>query len=235
MHKLLGVSVSCKTSGGGKCSEPAVPEHCQQIQSPFVSRKWIENVGRHPTANMSGCSECYGNILNVDTTGALGTTVKADGVSCKFLPQRRQQKNMEKYQAKMAKAGNGEGLAPALIDCWCFLSRAGTELKDGLGDHGNAFGLIQAGKQHHKIGKPWNTEEHLGQDTEILYRMINPEKKSLSWTEVQHLRGGISAYNAGVNSVQTYDKMGIGKIHNYASDGDVRPRFYKKNGIEISE
>lgn len=35
---------------------------------------------------------------------------------------------------------------------------------------------FQAGKQHHKIGKPWNTEENLGQDTEILYRMINPEK-----------------------------------------------------------
>lgn len=42
-----------------------------------------------------------------------------------FLPQRRQQKkNMEKYHAKMAKAGNGEGLAPAVIDCWYYLSRA---------------------------------------------------------------------------------------------------------------
>lgn len=41
------------------------------------------------------------------------------------------------------KAGNGEGLAPALIDCWCYLSRTGIELKDGLGEHGNAFGLTQ--------------------------------------------------------------------------------------------
>uniref|UniRef100_A0A8C5JTZ6 Lysozyme n=1 Tax=Junco hyemalis TaxID=40217 RepID=A0A8C5JTZ6_JUNHY len=164
------------------------------------------------------CSECYGNMLNVDTTGALGTTVKADGVSCK---------NMEKYQAKMAKAGNGEGLAPAVIDCWCDLSRAGTELKDGPGHHGNAFGLTQAGKQYHNIGKPWNTEEHLGQDTEILYRMINPEKISMldRGTAPQ---SGISAYNAGVNTVQTYNKMGIGKTHNYANDGDVRARFYRK-------
>ncbi|XP_050832608.1 lysozyme g-like protein 2 [Serinus canaria] len=151
---------------------------------------------------------------------------------------------MEKYQAKMAKAGNGEGLAPAVIDCWCYISRAGTELKDGLGDHGNAFGLMQAGKQNHKIGKPWDTEEHLAQDTEILYRMINPGKKPPFWTEEQHLiggrhlclcvsftlsPGGISAYNAAVNTVQTYDKMGTGKTYNYAKDVDVRARFYKKN------
>lgn len=43
----------------------------------------------------------------------------------------------------MAKAGNGEDLAPAVIDCWYYLSRAGTAMKDSLGDHGNAFGLMQ--------------------------------------------------------------------------------------------
>nr|XP_041575248.1 lysozyme g-like protein 2 [Taeniopygia guttata] len=256
-----------------------------------------------------------GNILNVDITGALGATVKPDSLSynerqshaChvvdEFLPQRRQQKNMEKYQAKMAKAGNGEDLAPAVIDCWYYLSRTGTAMKDSLGDHGNAFGLIQgsrasiplqcsnvcpshtcwlclchekclcplhrvtkevnpetedqnelkqpvsnkelwinsgvsgvlmvlshfqAGKQYRKTGEPWDTEEHLAQDTEVLYRMINLEKKSPSWTKEQ--LNGISAYNAGVNTVQTDDKMDIGKTHNYVNDVDSRPRFYKKNG-----
>lgn len=40
---------------------------------------------------------------------------------------------------------------------------------------------------------------------------------------------GISAYNAGVNTVQTYDKMIVGKTHNY-DDVDARVRFYKRNG-----
>ncbi|KAM4904550.1 lysozyme g-like [Sylvia borin] len=71
------------------------------------------------------CSERYGNILNVDTTGALEATVKPDGLSCV---------------------------------------------------------------------------------------------------------GGVSAYNAGVNTVHTYDKIDIGKIHNYANDVDARARFYKEDG-----
>lgn len=40
----------------------------------------------------------------------------------------------------------------------------------------------------------------------------------------------MSAYNAGVNTVQTYDKMDIGKTHNYANDMDTRARFCKING-----
>lgn len=60
-----------------------------------------------------------------------------------FLPQRTQQKkNMEKYHAKMAKAGNGEGLAPAVIDCWYCLSRV-TCWDSAEGWPGNAFGVMQ--------------------------------------------------------------------------------------------
>lgn len=66
MHKLLGVPVSCKTRGGGKCTEPAVAEHCQQIESPFVSRKCVEKVERHPAANMS-CLQSLSNILVNDS------------------------------------------------------------------------------------------------------------------------------------------------------------------------
>ncbi|XP_066196627.1 LOW QUALITY PROTEIN: lysozyme g-like [Sylvia atricapilla] len=135
------------------------------------------------------CSERYGNILNVDTTGALEATVKPDGLSC----------------------------------------------------------------QHRRIGAPWDTEEHSAQDTEILYKMINPEKNpqlgqrnDTSEVEFCQFRnpshhlcscvsftlipGGLSAYNAGVNTVHTYHKMDVGKTHNYANDVDVRARFYKGDG-----
>lgn len=45
------------------------------------------------------------------------------------------------------------------------------------------------------------------------------------------ISGGISAYNAGPNNVQTYDRMDIGTTHNdYANDVVARAKFYKRNG-----
>ncbi|KAM7066703.1 LOW QUALITY PROTEIN: lysozyme g-like protein 2 [Acridotheres tristis] len=257
----------------------------------------------------AGAKRC-GNTLNVDTTGALEATVKPDGLSCgencplnlkkkviyiicEFLSQRRQQKKMEKYHAKTAKAGNNKGVAPAVTIAGITFqeSNAGIVLKDGLGDHGNPFGLMQicrvrrvaeallkgnpltifcqhfgqvkananqtkanadqavssqnqgrtpASKEYHQFGKPWDTEDHLAQNTEILYRMINTENipiwdkgvapQRLSFVSFEIKSSGISAYNAGVNTVQTYNKMVVGKTHNYANDVDARTRFYKRNG-----
>lgn len=51
---------------------------------------------------------------------------------------------MEKYQAKITQAGNSKCVDPAVIaGIISRESHAGTVLKDGWGDHGNAFGLMQ--------------------------------------------------------------------------------------------
>lgn len=45
------------------------------------------------------------------------------------------------------------------------------------------------------------------------------------------ISGGISAYNAGANNIQSYDRMDIGTTHNdYANDVVARAKFYKRNG-----
>lgn len=45
------------------------------------------------------------------------------------------------------------------------------------------------------------------------------------------ISGGISAYNAGANNVQSYDRMDIGTTHHdYANDVVARAKFYKRNG-----
>ncbi|CAM5077892.1 unnamed protein product [Eretmochelys imbricata] len=45
------------------------------------------------------------------------------------------------------------------------------------------------------------------------------------------VRGGISAYNAGIRNVKTYSKMDIGTTGNdYANDVVARAKFYKRNG-----
>uniref|UniRef100_K7FY41 Lysozyme g n=1 Tax=Pelodiscus sinensis TaxID=13735 RepID=K7FY41_PELSI len=111
-------------------------------------------------------------------------------------------------------------------------SHAGAALKDGWGDGGNGFGLMQVDKRSHRPVGKWNSQEHLNQGTGILVSMINGIKRKFpKWTKEQQLKGGISAYNAGVGNVRTYAGMDIGTTHNdYANDVVERAKFYKRNG-----
>ncbi|KAK0685776.1 LYG protein, partial [Pygoscelis papua] len=96
-----------------------------------------------------GCLERYGNILNVDTTGASEATAKPEGLSYAGVSASEKiaegdLKNMEKYHAMITKVGNSKCVDPAVIaGIISRESHAGTVLKDGWGDHGNAFGLMQ--------------------------------------------------------------------------------------------
>ncbi|NWW47785.1 LYG protein, partial [Pedionomus torquatus] len=179
----------------------------------------------------------YGNIMNVDTTGASEATAKPEGLSYAGVPAsekiaERDLKNMAKYKAKITKVSN-RCIDPAVIaGIISRESHAGTVLDNGWGDHGNAFGLMQVDKRYHKIVGSWDSEEHLIQGTEILCDMVKAiQKKFPNWTKEQQLKGGIAAYNAGPNSIQTYDGMDIGTTHNdYANDVVARAKFYKRNG-----
>ncbi|NXV29680.1 LYG protein, partial [Rissa tridactyla] len=185
-----------------------------------------------------GCLELYGNILNVDTTGASEATARPEGLSYAGVPAsekiaEKDLKNMAKYKAKITKVGNSKCVDPAVIaGIISRESHAGTVLEYGWGDYGNAFGLMQVDKRHHKIVGSWDSEEHLVQGTQILCDMIKAiQKKFPTWTKEQQLKGGISAYNAGPNKVQTYDGVDTGTTHHdYANDVVARAKFYKRNG-----
>ncbi|NXG29031.1 LYG protein, partial [Dromaius novaehollandiae] len=182
--------------------------------------------------------ECYGEITKVDTTGASKETAAQEGLSYGGVPTsekiaERDLKNMEKYQSKITKVGQSLCVEPAVIaGIISRESHAGTVLKDGWGDHGNAFGLMQVDKRFHKVVGLWDSEEHITQGTKILCGMIKEiQKKFPKWTKEQQLKGGISAYNAGVKNVQSYDRMDIGTTKNdYANDVVARAQFYKRNG-----
>ncbi|KGL91749.1 Lysozyme g, partial [Charadrius vociferus] len=185
-----------------------------------------------------GCWERYGNILNVDTTGASEATAKPEGLSYAGVTAsetiaRKDLRNMEKYRDKITKVGNSKCIDPAVIaGIISRESHAGTVLKDGWGDHGNGFGLMQVDKRYHNTVGSWDSEEHLAQGAEILCDMVTAmEKKFPTWTKEQQLKAAISAYNAGPKNVQTYNRMDIGTTHNdYANDVVARAKFYKRNG-----
>ncbi|XP_047658041.1 lysozyme g-like isoform X2 [Tachysurus fulvidraco] len=111
-------------------------------------------------------------------------------------------------------------------------SRAGAALVNGWGDHGNGFGLMQVDKRYHKPRGTWDSEEHIRQGTEILINSIKQiQKKFPKWPKEHQFKGGISAYNAGVGNVRTYEGMDIGTTGNdYSNDVVARAQWFKCKG-----
>ncbi|XP_014455815.2 lysozyme g isoform X2 [Alligator mississippiensis] len=203
-----------------------------------LKRETQEQKSADHQATMSDPSEHYGKLMDVDTTGASIETGKQEGLSYGGVTAsekiaERDLKNLQKYETKIKNVGKKLGVDPALIAA--IISReshGGIVLKDGWGDGGNGFGLMQVDKRHHEIVGTWDSEEHITQGTEILCGMIKDiQKKFPQWTREQQLKGGISAYNAGPKNVQSYERMDIGTTKNdYANDVVARAKFYKRNG-----
>ncbi|KAI2657197.1 Lysozyme g [Labeo rohita] len=56
---------------------------------------------------------------------------------------------MEQYKSKIIKVGRANQMDPAVIAAIISReSRAGAALKNGWGDHGNGFGLMQVGQKN---------------------------------------------------------------------------------------
>ncbi|XP_077199610.1 lysozyme g-like [Paroedura picta] len=180
----------------------------------------------------------YGNIMNVETTGASLGVARAErlnygGVQASETIAAKDLSNMEKYKTTIKRVSERTGMDGAVIaGIISRESHAGTILDNGWGDHGNAFGLMQVDKRWHKPDGAWDSEAHITQGANVLHDMIDGvAKKFPQWTKEQQLKGGISAYNAGLRNVQTYDGMDKGTTGNdYANDVAARAQFFKKHG-----
>ncbi|XP_028671541.1 lysozyme g-like 1 [Erpetoichthys calabaricus] len=180
----------------------------------------------------------YGDITKVETTGASDKTAKqchsSAGVEASHKLANEDLERMKTYKDIIFRAGCDKQIDPAVIaGIISRESRAGAALKDGWGDHGNAFGLMQIDKRYHRIKGEWNSETHLSDGTQILVDFIKViQRKFPTWPKEHQLKGGISAYNAGDRNVRTYDKMDIGTTgDDYANDVVARAQWYKKNGF----
>ncbi|KAK7138345.1 hypothetical protein R3I94_013835 [Phoxinus phoxinus] len=180
----------------------------------------------------------YGNVMKIDTTGASEATAKQDkfiikGVEASEKLAEHDLARMENYKSIINKVGRAKEMDPAVIAAIISReSRAGAALKDGWGDHGNGFGLMQVDKRYHKQVGAWGSEEHVTQGTEILIDFIKAIKaKFPQWTKEQCFKGGISAYNAGVNNVRSYERMDEGTTGgDYSNDVVARAQFFKSQG-----
>jgi hypothetical protein len=113
-------------------------------------------------------------------------------------------------------------------------SRCGKGLKNGWGVDKNgiphAFGIMQVDKnfwQPEGIPDP-ASQEHIEQATGIFAQCLEQVKqKHPSWEDPFVLKGAAVAYNAGINTVQTIEKMDIGTTgDDYGSDVMARAQYY---------
>ncbi|XP_026517220.1 lysozyme G-like, partial [Terrapene carolina triunguis] len=104
-------------------------------------------------AALIGTSEsqtgCYGVINKVDTTGASCRTAKAEGlpycgVRASTTIAQKDLHTMNNYKTIIKSAGRKKCVDPAVIaGIISRESHAGKALKNGTGDRGNGFGLMQ--------------------------------------------------------------------------------------------
>ncbi|NXI05879.1 LYG protein, partial [Pachycephala philippinensis] len=134
---------------------------------------------------------------------------------------------LRRYEIPIRRVARNLCLDPALIGgIMSQESRVGLLLDNGWDQSRQKYGLMQISRQQLQPYAVWDSEEHINQCSNILVLSINEVRaRHPTWTWDRQLRDGISAYNAGVNTVQTYDKMDIGKTHNYANDVDAGARF----------
>uniref|UniRef100_A0A663LW01 Lysozyme g n=2 Tax=Athene cunicularia TaxID=194338 RepID=A0A663LW01_ATHCN len=185
-----------------------------------------------------GRTDCYGSVNRINTPGASCKTAKSEGLSyCGVKASEKIAERdlgaMNRYRTLIKKVGEKLCVEPAVIaGIISRESHAGKILKNGWGDNGNGFGLMQVDKKSHTPVGQWNSETHLTQGTNILIMMIKTiQGKFPRWTRDQQLKGGISAYNAGASNVRSYDKMDIGTTHDdYSNDVVARAQYYKKHG-----
>ncbi|XP_030057272.1 lysozyme g isoform X2 [Microcaecilia unicolor] len=187
---------------------------------------------------MGAAAKSYGDIENVDTTGASWETAKGDnlkynGVKASERMAKTDLPYMDNYKEDIETVAEDLGIDGAVIaGIISRESRAGTGLDDGWGDYGNAFGLMQVDKRWHKLEGEWDSVEHLTQATNILIYMINAiGDKFPDWTAEQQLKGGLAAYNMGVDSVKSYNKVDAKTTHgDYSNDVVARAQYFKLHG-----
>lgn len=106
--------------------------------------------------------------------------------------------------------------------------------KDGWGDQGRAFGMMQIDRRAHDpitVDGPMSLA-HVQQALSILNNNYQQlwHLYHVVWPDAYLVRGAVAAYNVGVRNIRTLSGMDIGTTHdNYSSDVWSRAIYFRDN------
>jgi soluble lytic murein transglycosylase-like protein len=175
-------------------------------------------------------------LVNAPTTGASDRTASADGLPPGIASSHKMAKtDLQRVLAianSLHQVGNKFDVPPAILAALASReSRCGAVLDSaGFGDGGNAFGILQVDQRFHSLVDTSDPASltHIEQATQIFVNFRQQiQAKHPTWEDEYILKGAAVAYNAGVGTVQTKDRIDIGSTHDdYGSDVIARAQFF---------
>lgn len=183
---------------------------------------------------------CWDKALpKVPTGGASAETASQDnlppGVQSSQLMAEVDLERVEAIADKFCTAAARFGVPAAVLAALASReSRCGKVLQNGWGVNSDgvphAFGIMQVDKNSWEpegLPDPFS-QEHIEQATGIFAQYLDEVKqKHPSWEDQFILKGAAVAYNAGVKTVQTIERMDIGTTgDDYGSDVMARAQYY---------
>jgi LysM repeat protein len=189
-------------------------------------------------ASKSSAGGKLGNsILNeFESSGASAKTAKQDklpaGVGSSEKMAAFDRKRVMSHKDKFILAANKFSLPPALLAAIASReSRGGAVLKNGFGDGGHGFGIMQVDNRNQfkvqQDGGPAG-QPHINQATGILANKLAAVKKQFSGlSAVEQLQMAVSRYNGGTGKQPPNSDAGT-TGGDYMNDVWARARFYAR-------
>lgn len=178
-------------------------------------------------------------LMNAPTKGAANATAASDGLSqggtdASFSMAKHDLPRVQSVVQRFHQAGTQFNIPAAILAAIASReSRCGAVLMAGMGDGGNAFGIMQIDRRFHEPvglnGDP-ASQNHINQAAKILMDCLQQvQAKHPQWEDESVLQGAIAAYNSGVDNIQTKAGIDIGTTHDdYGSDVLARAQFYAR-------
>ncbi|XP_008844080.1 lysozyme g-like protein 2 [Nannospalax galili] len=174
---------------------------------------------------------CYGDIMTMETSGAPCdiSNLMNCGVHGSEMFAEMDLRAIKPYRILIKEVGQRHCIDPSIIAA--IISReshGGAVLQDGWDHRGQKFGLMQLDKQiYHPIGS-WDSKDHLLQSVGILADRIKAiQRKFPTWNDAQHLKGGLTAFKSGMETVVTPEDIET----DFINDLIARAKFYKRHGF----
>ncbi|XP_037663263.1 lysozyme g-like protein 2 [Choloepus didactylus] len=174
---------------------------------------------------------CYGDIMTIETSGAPcdGNMVINCGIRGSEMFAEMDLRAIRSYKTLIKEVGQRHCVDPALIAAVISReSHGGAILRDGWDHTGLKFGLMQLDKKtYHPVGS-WDSKEHLMQAVGILVDRIQAiQRKFPTWSAAQHLKGGLSAFKSGIETIVTPSDVETDLVNDLLA----RAKFYKRHGF----